>query len=240
MDKACRWPQAKQCFTTCCCHTPAETLAWAQGPRRRPRRDRGVRAPCGGAARPCPRLLLPCRESLLLGRACGGPDQNRRPGGIGAGGCTGEGRIAAGHAGVRRHRGRVVCLRGVVATSCRHGRARATMTAPNQSTVLSVCMRLHPVVAPDVPPPRAGLRWCSYRLAAAGCPRRPPAADLSRKTSCSRVLQRRRLHASWSCFVVIAVVGTLVGLLLPAVQSARETSRRTNCGSDLRSSASGS
>jgi prepilin-type N-terminal cleavage/methylation domain-containing protein len=45
---------------------------------------------------------------------------------------------------------------------------------------------------------------------------------------------RRRAFTLVELLVVIAIIGTLVALLLPAVQHARESSRRSTCASNIR------
>lgn len=69
----------------------------------------------------------------------------------------------------------------------------------------------------------------------------PPRARMLQLYADTRHVNRTRLHGFTlvELLAVITIIGTFIGLLLPAVQQIRESARKTHCGNNLRQIALG-
>jgi hypothetical protein len=70
MDKPCGCATAEQCFTSCCCHTPAETLAWAKANRVDPGMLAALERRAGAGSRPAPKSRSCCAVTAARPACC--------------------------------------------------------------------------------------------------------------------------------------------------------------------------
>ena len=153
MDKACGCATAEQCFTNCCCHTAAETLAWARAnkvdadviaalQRRAAAPPARAVASCCSAAKTC------CSAEPAVASAEPAAPQESAPEAVSPKSVSLRAMLACG---------------GIVAEWFACGVSLpappvtviATSDCSEAVACFDVC-RSSPRLAPDVPPPRAG------------------------------------------------------------------------------------
>jgi hypothetical protein len=70
MDKPCGCATAEQCFTSCCCHTPAEMLAWAKANRVDPGMLAALERRAAAGVRPAPKAASCCATTAAQPACC--------------------------------------------------------------------------------------------------------------------------------------------------------------------------
>jgi hypothetical protein len=74
MDKACGCDSAERCFSSCCCHTPAETLAWAKARGLEPAVLAALQRRVAAAA-PAPAAAACCAAKQAKQACCASSDE---------------------------------------------------------------------------------------------------------------------------------------------------------------------
>ncbi|MEI7781514.1 MAG: hypothetical protein WCJ18_06265 [Planctomycetota bacterium] len=173
MDKACGCATAEQCFTDCCCHTPAETLAWARARRIEPAviaalQRRVAVAPSPAKAACCSSQKSCCSQEPAETSAATGADICSDYQSLAATGPLADQTDEDAEPASRPDRPRAVVLRAMLACggiASQWFAAAAALPPPvvGSPLLFSLCARisLHDdadeclPASPDAPPPRA-------------------------------------------------------------------------------------